>query len=85
MSRGGWRKPGTPKPSEDVGPGDPAQGERVPRCRCCGMPERPGAKLYPGMWAYIRFNLEVTLCGKCIEEFLPDRRALDPMTLDEVA
>lgn len=64
---------------------DPARGEKVPRCQRCGMPERPNVKLYPGLWGYIRFNIDLTLCGECITELMPDRRALDPLTLDEVA
>ena len=78
----GRRTPVRP-PTDDLR--DPARGEAVPRCRICGYPESAGHRLYPGLWSYIRLNLELTLCGKCIEENLPNRRALDPLTLDDVA
>jgi ribosomal protein S14 len=84
MSKGQWRKPGGPGASAEIGPGDPARGEKVPRCARCGMPERPAYKLYPGLWGYIRFNLDLTLCGQCIEE-LADKRGLDPIQLEDVA
>lgn len=44
---------------------DPADGERVPRCKACGMPDRPQALLEPGLWMCQRFQMELTLCRHC--------------------
>ena len=73
-----------PRPSpEDIA--DPAQGAKVPRCRACGLPDQPGNKLLPGLWVYLRFSVSFELCERCVRAAVPDRMALDPLTLDDVA
>ena len=64
---------------------DPARGEKVPRCRSCGLPDQPGNKLIPGMWGYVRFNMPLELCERCVMAFRP-RPDVDPLTaLEDVA
>jgi hypothetical protein len=73
-----------PRPSpEDLE--DPAKGEKVPRCRSCGLPDQQGNRLLPGLWAYIKFTVQYELCERCVRAAIPDRQALDPIQLDEVA
>lgn len=76
------RRAPLPEPTEDLR--DPAHGERVPRCAICGMPERPGNKLYPGLWGYIRTNIPLTLCERDVRDRLPVLDP-DPLTLADVA
>lgn len=65
---------------------DPAHGERVPRCRVCGVPETKGNKLIPGMWGYLRFNMPLDLCERCVLYIAPiDRMEADPMQLHDAA
>lgn len=45
---------------------DPALGEKVARCAICGIPDRKGNRLSPGLWGYIRRNVALTLCERCI-------------------
>ena len=45
---------------------DPALGEKVARCVVCGIPDRKGNRLYPGLWGYIHRNIDLTLCERCI-------------------
>lgn len=80
-SRIGRRTPVTIDPTL----GDPAKGERVPRCKVCGMPERPGNKLIPGMWAYLRFHMDLVLCEHCVMESAPGPMLADPLQLEDAA
>lgn len=78
-----------PRPESFAGT-KPIVGGKVPpsdkdRCQRCGMPERKRAKLYEGLWVYLRFSVTLRLCGECIPELMPSRQALDPLTLDDVA
>lgn len=58
---------------------DPANGAKVPRCAVCGMPDRPDNGLVTGMWAHLRFHMDMTLCGKCIRQIGRfDARDTDP-------
>lgn len=75
-----------PPATYDTDLADPAKGEKVPRCRICGRPEQRGNKLLPGLWGYIRFNVDLILCESCVRALIPDDRTLaDPLTLDDVA
>jgi hypothetical protein len=81
-----WRNPGPRTVAADFGVGDPANGERVVRCAICGLPETPGNKLLPGLWGYIRFNLDLVLCERCVVRHRRfDPRDADPLTLEDVA
>lgn len=74
-----------PRPAtEDLS--DPAKGEKVPRCRSCGMPDQPTNHLIPGLWSYIRFSMELALCQRCVVAFAPsDPQEADPMQLHDAA
>jgi hypothetical protein len=62
--------------------GDPAHGDRVPRCAICGVPESSGNRLIPGWWGYLRFGMELTLCEREVLRYLP-REMTDPIQLEE--
>ena len=61
---------------------DPANGEDVPRCAVCGVPGTKGNKIIPGRWGYIRWNMDLRLCERCVRGHMERERA-DPLTLDD--
>ncbi len=72
------------------GMADPAQGAKVPRCLVCGMPSTEGSPVLPGLWAYVRRNVQVNLCERCVirEEEKQEARLriqADPLTIWEEA
>ncbi len=57
-----------------------------PHCAVCGVPGTKGNKIIPGQWGYIRFNMALHLCERCVNWFgQRDPRDADPLTLDDVA
>lgn len=66
---------------------DPARGEKVERCRVCGMPATEKNPLYPGLFVYIRLARPLNLCKRCIEDpkYQWDPRDADPMQLHDAA
>lgn len=91
MARGRWRNANGPvirtHPPSAPQDADPANGEKVPRCAICGMPEVKGSRIIPGMWGYLRFNMPLNVCERCVIRFAPvDHRSSDPLTVwEEVA
>lgn len=71
------------------GTANPRHGARLPRpkgpfCVDCKDPETAGNKVIIGLWGYIRLNLELPLCERCIRDRYP-RMDPDPLTLEDVA
>jgi hypothetical protein len=56
---------------------DPAAGERVLRCRVCGMPALPDSALITGTWSVGTYRMTLTLCEREIPAL--DPRAADPL------
>lgn len=59
-----------------------------PHCAICGVPESTRNKLIPGRWGYLRWNMDLTLCERCVRyqyERGVDRRDTDPLSYEDVA
>ena len=71
------------------GADNPRHGARLPRpkgpfCAICQDTERVGNKIIVGLWAYVRFHMDLPLCERCIRDHAPRMNA-DPLTLEDVA
>lgn len=76
-----------PRPSDKLTPyediADPANGNRVPRCRTCGYPKRPGiAVLDFGLTLHGKAAGHYRLCERCYRE-AQGSLTVDPLTLME--
>jgi hypothetical protein len=59
---------------------DPANGEAVPRCLSCGLPDHLDNRLLTGVWQVGTFRCAVRLCERCIRRVCPwDPRIGDPL------
>jgi len=59
---------------------DPANGEKVGRCRTCGRPDQPGNRLLAGTWTLATFSVRYALCESCVIAVAPfDPRSGDPL------
>lgn len=74
-----------------AGSDNPRSGPRLPRpsgpfCAICQDHEKPGNRVIPGLWAYLRFSMDLAVCERCIRDHMP-RYDPDPrqVTLDDVA
>lgn len=77
--RSGPRLPRRSLPAERDELPDPAEGAAVPRCRVCGMPDRPDNRLLVGTWSLAGYRMQLVLCERELPPF--DPRAGDPLTV----
>lgn len=60
---------------------DPANGEKVPRCKVCGLPGSDGNQLLDGIWRTPDKARRLRLCERCIGPDVPV--TADPFQLPE--
>lgn len=78
------RKPAPVFPDGNLA--DPTHVLGAVRCFVCGSPDQPGVlRVYPGLWAYIRFHVEFGLCEGCVKNAAKRDDTADLVLLEEVA